>query len=319
MTLTRVQLRDLRSTNEGKSIAIGGWGIIYPVSPKRQLATDIILNGKYLLKVPRVTPNAEDSAAFELHLDEISRRIRSDSNWFDSRMAVPRAIVERDGRFVGFLMREFSEGCFFIKKYSDGEEVNSLLQLKEFLNKESERNKVNVPKLRPVERIEIIADMFTTLAKLHEHGLIVGDISGSNLVLQKKVSRTGNVRVLFLDVDSFWHTGAPHPHGPSSTLHWRGPEELKNPQLDPTKQSDVYKAALMARRLLHQESNTGTASFDIYSSRVAGDALAIMGGKSLADRLSNALNARASARPKAMELAFEFRTLADQLREQVSR
>ena len=317
MKLTRVQVKDLRSTNGGKSIAVGGWGIIYPVTPKRQLATDIILNGAYLLKAPRVTPQAADSTAFETHLDEITRRIKFESTYFESRMAVPRAIAERDSRFVGFLMREFSEGCYFTKKYSDGEEVNSLLQLKEFLNKDSERNKVNVPKLKTIDRVEMIADMFTTLAKLHEHGLIVGDISGSNLVLQKKASRTGNLRVLFLDVDSFWHLGAPHPHGPSSTLHWRSPEEIKNPQLGPTKQSDVYKAALMARRLLHQEANTGTSSFDIYSSRVANETLTLLGSPSLTERISKALNVRANIRPKAMELAFEFKTLSEQLREQV--
>lgn len=318
MKLTRVQLKDLRSTNGGKSIAVGGWGIIYPLTPKRQLATDIVLNGDYLLKAPRVAPLAAASVAFETHLDEINRRMKSDTTYFDSRMAAPRAIVERDGRFVGFLMRKFSEGCYFTKKYSDGEEVNSLLQLKEFLNKESERNKFNVPKLKTIERIEIIADMFTTLAKLHEHGLIVGDISGSNLVLQRKASRTGNLRVLFLDVDSFWHIGAPHPHGPASTLHWRSPEELKNPELGPSKQSDVYKAALMVRRLLHQESNTGTSSFDVYSSRVATESLTLLGNNSLAERISRALNVRANVRPKAMELAFEFKTLSDQLRERTT-
>jgi serine/threonine protein kinase len=216
-------------------------------------------------------------------------------------------------------MREFNEGCFFTKTYSDGQKVESLLELKVFLNSESERKRLGVPQLSTLDRIQIVADMLGTLAKLHQQGLVVGDLSGSNLLLQRKASRMGAVRVLFLDVDSFWFGGVSHPSGPESTLHWRSPEELEISSLPPSKATDVYKAALLIRRLMHQDANTGSASYDIYNSRISNQALERIGGATLTKLISAALNSKITARPKAMELAYHFKAAADNLAKGVSK
>lgn len=311
--LTRIQLTDLRSLTNGKPIAQGGRGSIYPVSPRRQLSTEIVLNGKYLLKKPRYQTPGKNSDDFANHLDEITKRLRTDKSLFDSRMAVPRAIVEHNQAFSGFLMKEFSDGCYFTKTFSDGESVSALLELKIFLNSESERAKLNVPQLTRTDRFQILADLFNTLALLHESGVVVGDLSGSNLLLQRKASKSGSLRVLFLDVDSFWFGGGRHPGGPESTLHWRSPEEMEINALPPSKATDVYKAALLVRRLLHQEVNTGSDSYDIYNSRICNQVLIDAGGKSLAQLVSAALNPKILQRPKAMELAFNFKAAAEKM------
>jgi serine/threonine protein kinase len=313
--LPRVQLSDLRSTTGGVPIAIGGRGTIFPVTPKRRLGLEIVLNGEYLVKTPRTALKPYLSAAYEHHLDVISTRLKSETSHFESRMAVPRAIVEHKGSFFGFLMKEFSEGCYFTKTFTDGAKSSKLLELKEFLNSETERNRLNVPKLTTLDRVSIIADMFTTLTKLHEQDLIVGDLSGSNLLLQKKASRLGKVRVLFLDVDSFWHGQEHHTGIPESTLHWRSPEELKDPKRNPSKASDVYKASLMVRRLFHQETVTGGSSFDIYSSRIANEVLLKVGGVGLTELVALALSHKVNERPRAMQMAFHFKSAADHLSE----
>jgi serine/threonine protein kinase len=313
--LPRIQLVELLSTTGGVPISIGGRGAIYPVTPKRQLGTDIVLNGKYMMKTPRTSLSAGKSAAYERHLDEITNQLKSNISHFESRMAVPRAIVEHKGAFVGFLMKEFSDGCYFTKTFTDGERANKLLELKEFLNSEIERNKLSVPKMTTLDRVSVLADLFTTLTKLHEQDLVVGDLSGSNLLLQKKASRLGSVRVLYLDVDSFWHGQNHHSGASESTLHWRSPEELKSPHHIPSKPSDVYKAGLMVRRLLHQEINTGSSSFDIYSSRVANEALLKLGGVGLVELVNLSLSPKPKDRPTAMQLAFHFKAAADHLSE----
>jgi serine/threonine protein kinase len=313
--LTRIQSGDLHSLKDGRPIAKGGRGAIYQVSPKRMLSPEIALNGKFLLKKPRLQLVSLDVEAFSLHLDEINRRLRSDVDYFGSRMAMPLAIVERDEKFLGFLMKEFGEGCYFDKTFSSGEVARTLFEVKVLLNSESERKELSIPSLTTIEKFALITDLLDTLAKLHEQSLVVGDLSGSNLVLQRKASRTNLLRVLFLDVDSFRVDGGRHPAGSESTLHWRSPEELSNSHAQPSTATDVYKAALLIRRLLHQVKNTGHSSYDIYKSRIANNILVSAGGKQLAELVALALDPVVTNRPKAMVLAFHFRKALERLRQ----
>lgn len=309
-TLPRIQLSDLESTSGGVAIAQGGRGTIYPAKLRRMLSPVLMQTGRYLLKKPRFPTSQINPQDISTHLDEIHRRLIPEVNYFKSRLALPIGIVQRGDAFVGYLMPEFTDGCLYLKKFSSGEEKPSLQELKVFLNSENERRFLGVPRIDTSQRLQIVADVFNTLAMLHENGLVVGDFSGSNLVLQNKPTKKSTLRVVFLDVDSFSHKNGSHPLGHESTLHWRSPEELDNPLMKPTKNTDVYKAALLVRRLFHHEANTGSSSYDIYRSKIANTALIELGGQSLADLVAKALDPKPDSRPKAMELAFHFRELA---------
>jgi hypothetical protein len=274
------------------------------------LSPEIVLDGRYLLKKPRNLPGNIRTEALSEHLNEIHRRLNSGS-YFKSRLALPLAIVERAGEFFGYLMPEFSEGCYFTKVFSSGESKPALQELKVFLNSEQERKILGVPKIDLGMRIAALADIFDTLAKLHESDLVVGDFSGSNLVLQNKATKKGNLRTLFLDVDSFSYSGGNHPLGLESTIHWRSPEELDFGSLMASRPTDVYKAALLVRRFLHQEATTGSSSYDIYRSKIADNILESLGGTQLSGLVARALEPIPSARPRAMELAFHFRQAAE--------
>lgn len=310
--LPRILLQDLESTSQGAPIAQGGRGTIYPARPRRKLSPEIVLNGRYLLKRPRNLPKNVSTEALSRHLDEIHKRLNSES-YFKSRLAMPLAVVEKDGEFFGYLMPEFSEGCYFTKTFSSGESKPALQELKIFLNSEQERQVLGVPYLDLGMKIAALADIFETLAKLHESGLVVGDFSGSNLVLQNKATRKSNLRVLFLDVDSFSYKGGNHPLGLESTLHWRSPEEVEDGSLRANRPTDVYKASLLVRRLLHQEENTGGSSYDLYRSKISTNVMETISGANLSELIARALDPKPSARPRAMELAFHFRQAAEKL------
>jgi serine/threonine protein kinase len=312
-TLPRLQLSDLQSTSEGLPIAQGGRGTIYPTKLRRMLSPELVQTGRYLLKRPRVPASQINPQDISRHLDQIRRRLTFEANYFKSRLALPIGIVERGHTFIGYLMPEFTDGCLYTKQFSSGDKKPALQELKVFLNSESERRILGVPSISTSQRVQIVADAFDTLAKLHEKGLVVGDFSGSNLVLQNKPTKKSTLRVVFLDVDSFSYKNGSHPLGHESTLHWRSPEELDSSLVKPNKSTDVYKAALLVRRLFHQEINTGISSYDIYRSKVSNAALIELGGPSLSNLVAKALDPKPEARPKSMELAFHFRELANSL------
>lgn len=307
--LHRIKLDDLTSGGNGAPVARGGRGVIYSARPKKMLSPEIVLNGRYLLKCPKMSGASVSGEAIASHLDQINRRLKNEYSFFKSRLALPLAVVENKGQFLGYLMPEFTQGCYFKKTYSDGEVKDSLRELKVFLNKRSERDLFGVPNLEAAQRLAIVVDMLETLAKLHENGLVVGDLSGSNLVVQDKSARKSNQRVIFLDVDSFSYPGGAHPLGSESTIHWRSPEELTNPGAAPTRESDVYKAGLVIIRLLHQVQDTGVSSFDIYKSKVASRSLQVPGGQAFHDFVNLSLGVDSQKRPRSMALAFHAREL----------
>lgn len=308
--LPRLQLSDLEPSSRDP-LAQGGRGSIYRVKLRRMLSPDLVLGVTYLLKVPREKLTVSAGKSMESHLDELHKRLQTEANFFPSRLALPIAIVERDENYVGYLMREFNDGCYFEKKFTYGGVELARQELKIFLNSHSERVQLGVPSINTRRKVQIAAEVFNTLALLHEKGLVVGDLSGSNLILQNKKSKTSALRVIYLDVDSFSYRSGRESMGHESTLHWRSPEELQTPGIPATKASDVYKAALLVRRLFHQERDSGSNSYDIYKSKISNQVLSELGGPALADLISRAINVTVEARPYATELAFHFRELAN--------
>ena len=305
--LPRIQLSDLNPRSGGKPLARGGRGVIYQVSPKRKLSDQILQDGKYLLKKQRYSNATVNSDSIADHLDEIHKRLQGKFSYFRSRLALPLAIVEDKGKFLGYLMPEFDEGCYFNKTLFSAEVTQALQEVKIQLNSQSERKALSVPEISTSTRFAILVDVLETITQLHECGLVVGDISGSNLIIQDKATRKHSQRVIILDVDSFSYQGGKHPFGAESTIHWRSPEELKKPDYAPTKSSDVYKIGLLIRRILHQNLNSGTGSFDIYKSKVANKVLKELGGVEMANLVARALSVDRNERPKAMHLAFQMR------------
>lgn len=263
---------------------------------------------KFLLKA--VLPNLRENInqMLGVHLDRVYSKLEADLGYFSSRLAIPTAVVLKQGSEIGFLMHELTGSATFGRLSFDGSTTRSLRQIEYFFNKENERKKQHVPELPLDAIVAFLADMFETLARLHASNVVVGDISASNLVVQKGESLKFRRRAIFLDVDSFVVEGEGHPLGPEMTPYWQAPEERFGIAL-PTKASDVYKAALVVRRLLHQAGSTGGASFGLVQSTVADEILERLSGQQLGRLISSAVSANPKARPTSQSIAEAFKAV----------
>jgi serine/threonine protein kinase len=219
------------------------------------------------------------------------------SHHFYSRLAIPIAVVEKTpGNPIGFLMREFKSGCVytFTGSYETSEQLQ---ELKIFFNSRSEQKRLGTPDLSKFEIQILIGDLLNTLAKLHERGIVVGDVSHSNLVIQKEAKK---IRMIFLDVDSFSSFLEGHPLGLQRSLLYEAPEEEMGQSSLAT---DVYKAALLIVRLMSQISGNSENTYAINSIEFCEQEIRAFGGGTLVEMVRRALAVSPDNRPTAAILS----------------
>jgi serine/threonine protein kinase len=294
--LKRILLRDLDPTTRNP-IARGGLGLLFRVEPKRKLSDTILKSNKYFLKVLHGNYSDEQCGLYFENLDEIWRLLSVQSHHFYSRLAIPIAVVEKaPGQPIGFLMREFRAGCVYT--FTGSFETSEQLQeLKIFLNSRSEQKRLGTPELSRFEIQTLIGDLLNTLAKLHERGIVVGDVSHSNLVVQKESKK---IRMIFLDVDSFSSFLDGHPLGLQKSLLYEAPEEELGQSSLAT---DVFKAALLIVRLMSQISVESDNSYATNSIEACELEIKNFGGETLVEMVKRALAVSPDSRPTAALLS----------------
>ena len=311
--LNRFGLGDFDFPLGKKPIASGGRGNIYRVVAKRMLSPEVSGGATYLLKRPKHFESGRYQARLTEHLEVVRRRLWDRHRTrFQSRLALPLGLVQKpDDAFVGYLMPEFNEGCFFTKTHFNGENAPALQQVNVFLNSFSERQLLGTPTISMAARFSILHDFVYTLSLLHENDLIVGDISGANLLVQHKPGKRASHRAIFLDVDSFRAPQSEHPSGAESTIFWRSPEELEDVDITPSAKTDSYKAALLIVRLLAQGGVEDRASFDIVDSDVSRQLLVEFGGVELSQVVYRCMDPDPSRRPPSAQLGFYLEKARD--------
>jgi serine/threonine protein kinase len=299
-----VEKSDLIFENGEKPFAIGGQGKLFKVTTKRRLSQQIGAGQRLLFKAPLRRAQTSNLEAQLKRLDQLYESLARADGYLLSRVATPlAAVASSKSEFEGFLMKEFNEGCYFEKTFSFGEAQLVLNELKNHLISLKERNAMSVPDLDEVTRFRLVSDLFKTLSFIHEAGLIVGDLSSSNLVVQVKQGRRNENRLIFLDVDSFIPSTQTSDGANPSTLNWRSPEELEGANLA-SRKTDVYKAALASIRLLHQANVLHDDTSDLYFSEEANLVLEHFGGNILVRRFTDALSTDPSERPTSQEVSY---------------
>lgn len=92
------------------------------------------------------------------------------------------------------------------------------------------------------ERAVMLRDLASALATLHEHRIVVGDLSHANILW----SRTPEPRVMLIDCDGMKLDGMPAVLPQPDTGDWEDPHAV--PGSDPTADRDCYKLALAIMR-----------------------------------------------------------------------
>ena len=304
LSIPIVERSDLIFENGERPFAMGGQGKLFKVKPKRRLSQQIGAGQRLLFKAPLARLQTPNPQAQLKRLDQLYESLARADGYLLSRVATPLASVSSGkSEFEGFLMKEFNEGCYFEKTFSFGEAQLVLNELKNHLISLKERKAMSVPDLDEVTRFRLVADLFKTLSFIHEAGLIVGDLSSSNLVVQVKQGRRNENRLIFLDVDSFIPSTQASEGANPSTLNWRSPEELEGANIA-SRKTDVYKAALASIRLLHQANVLQDDTSDLYFSEEANLVLEHFGGEILVRRFEAALSSDPAERPTSQEVSF---------------
>ncbi len=308
LSIPVVQKRDFLFQNDTHPFARGGQGLLFKVSATRKLSNQVVTGREYLLKTPRRLSAIQDPSTELKRLDALFLRLAKARGHLLSRVATPLAAVRTDeSEYIGFLMKEFSDGCYFKKSYSSGESEPVLNELKNHLIPFKERQRLSVPELDELTRLRLVADLFHTLSLIHETGLIVGDMSSSNLIVQQKPGSRNQNRIILLDVDSFLLENESEAKHSPTTLNWRSPEEEEG-TLSASRKSDVYKAALASIRLLHQSMVLHDDTSDLFNSEEASLVLEHLGGQVLSRRFQDALSEEPPQRPAAQEISFLLAT-----------
>jgi serine/threonine protein kinase len=287
-------------TDSSAPIKSGGLGNIYRVKTGSRVGGNFRPGNPYLLKALRGNFSLSEKSAYFEHLEALWRKFGPNRHHYASRIAVPLALVE--GKYsqpVGYLMKEYREGCISTLHGQNGA-FEALQELKLFLNSKSERDFFSTPTLTELEALTFIGDFLTTMAKIHERGVTVGDLSASNLILQKGDSK---LRAIFLDFDSFGIVGQTHPLGHQRSPLYVAPEENTAQFGQATFASDTYKAILLISRLLAQVAGYSADSFSLNSLDVSEELIREFGGATMLRLLERALSKDPYQRPSTAQIA----------------
>jgi serine/threonine protein kinase len=203
-------------------------------------------------------------------------------------------------------MPEFSNGCYFQKKYTHGPTRPSQRLLSDFLNFGAEQQRLGVPSLSLIDRLDYIEDFWKSLSLLHKKKVIVGDISPYNLILQETKGKTTRRRLVFVDVDSFQVESKQHWRMPESTLNWRAPEDDGSHAIFPSAGSDIYKGVLLTIRLLHHAFENSSTSYSLKNPSTSTNFFEGNQGLALSRLISKGLRENPNDRPSSREISMEL-------------
>lgn len=183
--------------------------------------------------------------SLEALLDTIESLDTQSRAKISERAALPIELVTDKGKWVGFTMPLLADTFFArhgVRAMPKRVELdwNRLTMSHRWVGNPNMHSEIPIPTER--QQLEIALSLSQTVAILHRAGIIIGDISGRNLLWALQPTPLA----YFLDTDSFRIPKMPGTTTPKETDGWRDPD-LKG---QPTNfSSDLYKIALAISRI----------------------------------------------------------------------
>ena len=219
----------------GDRLGSGGRGTVHGVLNRK-------INSRWPVAYKEYNAAAQDAVdtdALTTMVELIPALSKSTAEWLCTTAASPAAVVERQGRISGFLMRTVPDEYYFDYCGFDGKVTRKLATTEFLLNDDSYTCSIGLY-VNERERLRLLADLAAKLCRLHALGIAVGDMSPKNLLFA-----TGSRPNCFLiDCDAMRINGrSVLPQ--AETPDWQIPVgEEKG-----TASSDAYKLALLAVRM----------------------------------------------------------------------
>jgi serine/threonine protein kinase len=227
----------------------GGFGIVYS-APHHRMPGDHgtpLAYKEFTKAVPEQAQTADRSVLFR---DLLPPRDRDD---LDRHAVWPRALVEERGSVVGFVMPLIPGG--FFHQLADAQSGQTTKQLRDlqWLNATRQQRTANgLPAdVDFVERLALLTQLVYSVARLHKHDWIFGDISFSNAAYALDPPR-----MVLLDCDGATSLAQAALAPAVSTFSWEPPEAAQVNLA--TKATDVYKLGLAILRCLNPDGAGAT-------------------------------------------------------------
>ncbi|MFD7446013.1 hypothetical protein [Streptomyces sp. NPDC059909] len=213
----------------GDRIGSGGQGDVHAIA-----------NGSLLFKEYK-NPSTVNGHALSDLVTFRQRLNLTDRSRLDALAAWPLCRVVESRRTLGFLMRRAPAHMTW--RTSTG--ATRLLEL-QYLIRPPKVGYQGVPQATPEQRRALALICVETVSWFHSAGLIIGDISQANVLW----SLTPEPAVHFLDCDGFRRVGREAVQAQAATPDWNDPLA---PSTDASVDTDAYKTALVAGRIITRE------------------------------------------------------------------
>jgi hypothetical protein len=226
-----VERVDARSLRLSAALGSGGQGTVYAVDER--------LVDERFPAVYKEFATAADALAL-LRVVRFRRSLSpAEAQRLDEIAAWPAAIVHRDGRITGFLMRRAPDP-FLIGLGMPSGPTQHLAQVQLLLNDAAYRTARGLT-IDDRFRLELLHDTASAIEFLHAHTVVVGDLSPANLLF----SRSRRPRCFFLDCDAMRVRGVSVLRQ-AETIDWQTPSRQEQVA---TWATDSYKFGLLCIRL----------------------------------------------------------------------
>lgn len=233
--MTTEPLSALGNPSAFQELGKGGEGQVFAIPSRPQ-----VVYKQYL----QTAATAPGQGALQALIDLKATMSPSEQSWLNERAVWPEMIVVDQGRMRGFLMRKISSEYF----RKQGVRLNPRTVLCEW-NLLAMRDRYlrnpnivsTVPVIEPFDAFRLVIDLAKTVALLHKYRVIVGDMSGRNLLWTDNPTW----RVLIIDCDSLRVDGSAGVASPKQSPDWDDPH-LNGAAT--TQSSDIYKLGLAAFR-----------------------------------------------------------------------
>lgn len=250
-------------------LARGGQGTVYRVPDYEFDGRRNLVYKEYSRKIIR---SYGDELVFNLQkmVDYPSTFAPNIESRFYRWVTFPRqVVVAQSGQAVGYVMDEIND------KYRGSDQSTTTEVLKLFNPKVKIEQSLGFAPT-PEQLASLTANLLIVLKFMHEHGVVVGDISARNIVFTNPgsvppTSPLGPMQVKFLDADSFRIQGESAPMRQADSPNYETPETLitrkkiarlvnqgagqieidraRTSLLHQTQSSDVYKLGLIILRV----------------------------------------------------------------------
>jgi hypothetical protein len=226
-------------------LGAGGQGTVYAVE-------DRLVDDQFPAVYKEFSAAANGRALLEMV--RFRRRLpAAEARRHDDIAAWPATVVERDGRLAGFLMRRAPDP-FLIGLGMPSGPTQHLAQVQLLLNERAYRVARGLA-IDDQFRLELLHDTASAIEFLHAHGVVVGDLSPSNLLF----SRSRRPRCFFIDCDAMRRRGTSVLRQ-AETVDWEMPNTGEQIA---TWATDSYKFALLCIRLFAgDQSSRDPAALD---------------------------------------------------------